>query len=716
MKILITGGYGFIGSHVADRFYKEGHKVFIIDNLSTGSCTNFKGKHKFYKLDVQDHKCEEIFKSNHFDAVIHLADRTDAEHYEINLSGLSNIISLSSKYGVKKFIYASSVEVYGNCDNVPAIDETFEKRPVTRKGYEKLIEEDYCSKIQQLNKLSVICFRMSEVYGPRQSINGHFSTVSNLIKNVIDHRDIPVSGDGTQTVNLIYISDLADAIYQSVFTDMSGPYNLTSNTQHSINELISMLSMWHETKKISCSEKENKEVPKSNFNIDKLKKKIDWVPIYGLAKGLDETVRWYSKNFDSINNQALKEKTKRHKVFDVMINGLPYIENLLVFILLLAGSYFWGDSFSNYIITCSTIYIVIFAVSFGLRQSLISAFLCCLLFVGNTILKGGDILSLLMQPSNLFQLFIIVSIGLVVGFIAQSKKQNNNELKEMCKKYQADLQFYGERNEEQVKKINDLQSQILEDESSLLKIYSSIKKLDSVEPECIYFNTLQVASELLNAQNMSLYFVDNDDAYLRLLAKDLEDEYEIQQTVAVEKDSPYQKVISTNKIYVNKSFNKQYPLLIVPIQINNKVSAIINFHNVPFENLSLNYKNTLLILSSIVSSALSRSIKFQKLLNRERYIEGTKFLSEKYFDRVLKMKQKARSNEQADFCALEIQDNKASLSETSSMLERNLRKVDYWGYMSGKYYILLTNTSASKAKTIVEKLNTCGLNTEIIHR
>ena len=121
VKVLVTGGLGFIGSHVAERFYKEGYEVHIIDNMSTGNKDNIQFKHKEYLLSVEDQKCEEIFKMNDFDIVVHMAAQVsvaasikDPRHdSEANLLGLVNILSLSERYGVKKFIFASSAAVYG---------------------------------------------------------------------------------------------------------------------------------------------------------------------------------------------------------------------------------------------------------------------------------------------------------------------------------------------------------------------------------------------------------------------------------------------------------------------------------------------------------------------------------------------------------------------------------------------------------------------------
>src|SRR5690606_19803858 len=127
MKVLITGGYGFIGSHVAERFFKEGYEIYIIDNLSTGNKANVQIKHSGYELDIKDPQCEEIFRAYRFDAVVHLAAQVSVSKSvvnphldtESNVLGLVNMLDLSVKYGVKRFIYASSAAVYGLDEDIP---------------------------------------------------------------------------------------------------------------------------------------------------------------------------------------------------------------------------------------------------------------------------------------------------------------------------------------------------------------------------------------------------------------------------------------------------------------------------------------------------------------------------------------------------------------------------------------------------------------------
>lgn len=223
VKILITGGCGFIGSHVAERFFKEGNEICVIDNLSTGFEKNLTMKHKFYNLNVVDPMCEEIFRTNNIDCVVHLAAQVDVTisnqnaylDSESNILGLVNMLELSAKYGVKKFIFASSAAVYGDTEALP-ISENEPSNPLSVYGMNKSLGEYYCQQWKQIYNLETVVLRFANVYGPRQGIKGESGVISKFMQQIMDKQEIVVYGDGQQTRDYIFVEDVVDAIYRSV--------------------------------------------------------------------------------------------------------------------------------------------------------------------------------------------------------------------------------------------------------------------------------------------------------------------------------------------------------------------------------------------------------------------------------------------------------------------------------------------------------------------
>ena len=219
MKILVTGGAGFIGSHVVDELIQKGHKVVVIDDFSSGKKENLNRKAKFYKLDICDPKIAKVFKKEKFDAVFHLAAQISAAHSmthplfdaKVNVLGTINLIENAFKYGVKKFIYTSSGGVlYGNAKKLPT-PENSSLNPICPYGVSKLTAENYLRYYHKNFNLDFIGLRYGNVYGPRQDGKGEAGVVAIFIENFLAKKPCIVYGDGNQTRDYVYVKDVAKA-------------------------------------------------------------------------------------------------------------------------------------------------------------------------------------------------------------------------------------------------------------------------------------------------------------------------------------------------------------------------------------------------------------------------------------------------------------------------------------------------------------------------
>lgn len=184
MNILVTGGAGFIASHIVDAFIEAGHNVVIIDNLTTGREENINPKAKFYKADIRD-DLSKIFEEHKFDVVNHHAAQIDVRRSvtdpiydaQVNILGTLNLLQNSIKYGVKKFMFASTGgAVYGEQDYFPA-DEAHKQQPLSPYGISKLAVEKYLYFYKEVHKLNYTILRYANIYGPRQNPLGEAGVV-----------------------------------------------------------------------------------------------------------------------------------------------------------------------------------------------------------------------------------------------------------------------------------------------------------------------------------------------------------------------------------------------------------------------------------------------------------------------------------------------------------------------------------------------------------
>ena len=244
--ILITGGLGFIGSHVVDSFVENGHNVWVVDNgfsLNSGYRNN---KAIYIKEDIRSEKLEDIFQDNHFDICIHLAAQASVtssvkdpmNDASVNILGSINIIKLCKKYNCSKIIVASSAAVYGNPKYIP-IDENHSTEVLSPYGLSKLTMEKYL----QLSEVPYIICRFSNVYGERQNAFGEAGVVSIFSDAMLKGKDVFIDGDGKQSRDFIYVKDVADIIYKLSTSEIKNEiFNISTNTSCTINELFKMMA------------------------------------------------------------------------------------------------------------------------------------------------------------------------------------------------------------------------------------------------------------------------------------------------------------------------------------------------------------------------------------------------------------------------------------------------------------------------------------------
>lgn len=300
MKCLVTGGAGFIGSHLSDWLIKEGHQVLVIDNLSTGKKEYLNPKAKFHKIDIGDSKIAEIFKKEKPEIVFHLASQTDVRKSienpindaKINILGTLNLLENCRKYKVKKFIFASSVGVYGESKILP-VKENQKLNPISPYSITKLVIEKYLNYYQSLG-LNFISLRYSNIYGPRQSSGGEGGVIAIFIDQILKRKRPTIFGQGHQTRDFLYIDDAINATILAQNSSASSIFNLGTNKEITINSLLKLILDISKTKIEPVFKPPRPgEIIKSRVDYSKIKKEIGWQPKYSLKEGLAETIKWF---------------------------------------------------------------------------------------------------------------------------------------------------------------------------------------------------------------------------------------------------------------------------------------------------------------------------------------------------------------------------------------------------------------------------------------
>jgi nucleoside-diphosphate-sugar epimerase len=291
-KIIVTGGAGFIGSHLVDKLIERNHEVSVIDNLSTGKREYINPKANFFELDISSFETiKSIFKN--IDFVFHLAAipriplsiKKPLQTNEVNITGTLNILMASKEAGVKKVIYTSSSSAYGQQSELP-MREDMTACPLNPYALQKYVGELYCKIFSEIYKLPTVSLRYFNVYGSRQPEQGTYAPVMGIfLRQKAEGRPLTVTGDGEQTRDFTHVSDVVEAnilAMESEKADKGEVINVGAGENHSVNEIARMVGG-----EITYIPLPAGEMRDTLADISKARELLGWEPKVNLEQGIN---------------------------------------------------------------------------------------------------------------------------------------------------------------------------------------------------------------------------------------------------------------------------------------------------------------------------------------------------------------------------------------------------------------------------------------------
>lgn len=310
-RVLVTGGAGFIGSHIAEAYLREGWEVVVLDDLSRGHESNVPKGARLVRADIRSPQARETVATGRFDVVNHHAAQIDvrvsvdrpAFDSHINVVGFVNLLEAAGEGGVKRVIFASSGGVvYGDPAVIPT-PETAPKLPVSPYGVSKLAGEYYMRALAALGGFEGVAMRYANVFGPRQDPKSEAGVVSIFVSRLLAGQPLTVFGDGRQTRDYVFVKDVARANVLAASVpisnngDIDGPaFNIATSAQRNVLDLAASVGQVMGRKpEIEFSEPRPGELSRSALDVSKAKKVLGWTPQYVFEDGLRELVDWFKK-------------------------------------------------------------------------------------------------------------------------------------------------------------------------------------------------------------------------------------------------------------------------------------------------------------------------------------------------------------------------------------------------------------------------------------
>ncbi len=302
--ILVTGGAGFIGSHIADALIAAGHEVHIVDDLSGGKAENINPEAVFHQLDIRSQEIKSVMESKRFDVMIHLAAQMDVRRSvsdpvfdsDINVRGFLNLMEAGRASGLRKVIFSSTGgAIYGEPEYTPQ-DEGHALSPLSPYGITKLCTEKYLAFYRHVYGIDYVALRYGNVYGPRQNPHGEAGVVAIFAQRMLAGKPVFINGTGEQTRDYVFVADVVRANLLALDYSETGVFNVGTGVETSVNDLfVTIRDEIDPEIEMAYREGQPGEQMRSVLDYSKSKSVLGWNPGVDVASGLRQTVNWFKR-------------------------------------------------------------------------------------------------------------------------------------------------------------------------------------------------------------------------------------------------------------------------------------------------------------------------------------------------------------------------------------------------------------------------------------
>ncbi len=715
MDVLLIGGGGNVTDALIEKLHKEGDRISVL----TGDETKKHGyKHVFeeYAFSYDSNSIKEIFESVDPDVTIYMGafdtnfDWNNAREESVRYSaGLLNILMAYSLVKCGKFVYLSSHEVFSRSypNNIP------EEQELAAKEFKAMViaqGEELCKNYMQFENLDILILRLD-----------HLCTVPENKSQVRDFcaemcvealRTGKVRASDRNQFSLLFLSDALEFINQILraHTHRHGLYHLSSGRVISEMDLAKMVQA-EMGSGISIQDDSVGAEYRVVLSPVRFQKEFDGKIFYEpeqIVKKTAEYIRSHKNRFlenDDRSRGFFGRLTQSGKsVFRAM---LPFLENMIVFVPIFMLNNRAVDSRFFAKLDFYLLYVLLFALVYGQQQATFSAILATAGYCFRQMYtrSGFEVVMDYNTYVWVAQLFIL---GLVVGYMRDRLNLIRKEGKDEVQYLSGQIGDIQDINTSNVRIKNVLEEQIVNHNQSVGKVYDITSELDRYTPEEVMFYSSEVVGRLLDSRDVAIYTVANA-SFARLYSSTSERARELGYSIRYDQMEDLYKVIREQKVYINKQLTPGYPLLASGIFEEDEMQMIIMIWGIPWERMNLGLANLLTVIGYLIQNAVLRANRYQKALESERLMEGTKILEKDAFRTMVLAYSKAQLKGLTECALLAIPVQEEQLKAMGEKVGSLLRSTDYLGVVDDdNLYVLLANTNQEGAKVVIRRLQDMG--------
>ena len=562
--------------------------------------------------------------------------------------------------------------------------------------------ENLCREYAKLYKTTVKIIRSPYLYSEQYEKD----FLNTVFREISAEQKITFQEDESQRMFFLSMQDLAELMYK-IFDNWDEDeeiLNIADGFDHCFKDLGDKLTELCPHLKVSYA---RYSIMENMLKDDKIiRYKYGWFPKISILEELPELYEHYQErnNIKEGRLDSLKHIISKHKA------AVRVAEFAAFFILFELLNGIAGNQAQFKMIDLRLIFVVLFGSTYGINYGIAAAAAESLSLIRAFEAEGSSWYVLFYEPSNWIPFIFYFAVGAICGYIRMKNKDNVQFIKEENNLLQEKFLFTREMYQETIEDKNLYKKQILGSKDSFGKIFDITRKLDVIQPQELYIETIRVLEDVLENKTFGLYTLNRENGYGRLETASAQVQGNYPNSIKLSEYSAAMEELENGNVWANREFLEKYPMYMAGVRKNGELVMLICIQQASREQMSLYFLNLFKILSGLVETSLLRALEYQKAVEYRQYVKGTHILKTEYFEERLKVQHDMREQKLASYVLLKVEYSEMSLKEADEILRSKVRENDVWGISESKeLYLMLVQTDKEALPNILARLKQAGL-------